>query len=294
MSTKEEKKPLHRALSFFVLFVSSWFIFLRSIANSFTPPGWRANKFATTCSLFMNYKIIIAYDGTDYQGWQMQGALPTIQGALSRALATLEGAPVTVHGAGRTDAGVHAEGQVASFHLTKEWSGRALRQALNGNLPHDIRVMEAEPVRDEFHPRVVAKGKTYRYQIYNADVMNPLLARYAWHYHHALDLTKLQQDGDALLGTHDFTVFTVTDCETKTRTRTIRGFQIMRREALLQLYFTGTGFLRYQVRTMVAALLEMNRGRIAMTMPELLWSQRRAAIHGSAPARGLTLVSVEY
>ncbi len=242
----------------------------------------------------MNYKITVAYDGTDYQGWQMQGELPTIQLALSRALATLEGSPVIVHGAGRTDAGVHAEGQVASFRLTREWTGRALRQALNGNLPHDIRILMAEPVGDEFHPRASAKGKTYRYQIYNAAVMNPLLARYAWHYHHALDLTKLQQDGDALLGTHNFTVFTVTDCETKTRVRTIRGFQIAQRDDLLQLYFTGSGFLRYQIRTMVAALLEVNRGRIAMTMPELILSQRRAAIHGSAPAKGLTLVSVEY
>lgn len=242
----------------------------------------------------MNYKIIVAYDGTDYQGWQMQGAIPTIQLALSRALATLEGAPVIVHGAGRTDSGVHAEGQVASFHLTKEWSGRALRQALNGNLPDDIRVLAAEPVSEKFHPRASAKSKTYRYQLYNADVMNPLLARYAWHYHHALNLAKLQQDGEALLGTHDFTVFTVTDCETKTRVRTITAFQIVQQAALLQLYFTGNGFLRYQVRTMVAALLEMNRGRLTMTMPELLRSQRRAVIRGTAPAKGLTLVSVEY
>jgi tRNA pseudouridine38-40 synthase len=242
----------------------------------------------------MNYKIIVAYDGTDYQGWQMQGAIPTIQLALSRALATLEGAPIIVHGAGRTDSGVHAEGQVASFHLTKEWSGRALRQALNGNLPDDIRVLAAEPVSEKFHPRASAKSKTYRYQLYNADVMNPLLARYAWHYHHALNLAKLQQDGEALLGTHDFTVFTVTDCETKTRVRTITAFQIVQQSALLQLYFTGNGFLRYQVRTMVAALLEMNRGRLTMTMPKLLRSQRRAVIRGTAPAKGLTLVSVEY
>ncbi len=242
----------------------------------------------------MNYKIIVAYDGTDYQGWQMQGTIPTIQLALSRALAKLEGASVTVHGAGRTDSGVHAEGQVASFYLTKEWSGRALRQALNGNLPNDIRVLAAEPVSDEFHPRASAKSKIYRYQLYNADVMNPLLTRYAWHYHYAMNLAKLQQDGEALLGTHDFTVFTVADCETKTRVRTITRFEITQHASLLHLYFTGNGFLRYQVRTMVAALLEMNRGRLAMTMPELILSQRRALIRGTAPAKGLTLMSVEY
>jgi tRNA pseudouridine38-40 synthase len=242
----------------------------------------------------MNYKIIIAYDGTDYQGWQMQGERPTIQLVSSQALAKLAGASVVVHGAGRTDSGVHAEGQVASFRLLKEWSGHALRKALNGNLPPDIRVLQAAPVDDEFHARFSAKGKSYRYQIYNADVMNPLLARYAWHYPFALDLDKLRQDGAALLGTHDFTVFTVAGCETKTNVRTITGFQIEQRAALLQLSFAGAGFLRYQVRTMVAALLELNRGRLAMTMPELMRSQQRALIHGAAPAQGLTLMHVEY
>lgn len=242
----------------------------------------------------MNYKITIAYDGTDYQGWQMQGERPTIQLTLTRVLTKLEGTPVIVHGAGRTDSGVHAEGQVASVQLQKEWSGSALRKALNGNLPPDIRVLEAEPVDDEFHARFSAQGKTYRYQIYNAEVMHPLLTRYAWHYRHALDLDKLQQDGTALLGTHDFTVFTVANCETHTNVRTVTGFQIEQHNALLQLFFSGEGFLRYQVRTMVMALLEMNRGRLAMTMPELIRSQQRALIRGTAPAKGLTLMRVEY
>jgi tRNA pseudouridine38-40 synthase len=242
----------------------------------------------------MNYKITIAYDGTEYLGWQMQGEHPTIQLALSRVLATLDGAPVEVHGSGRTDSGVHAQGQVASFRLRKEWTGAALRQAMNGNLPPDIRVLEAEPVDDEFHARFSAKGKTYRYQIYHADVMNPLLARYAWHYSYALDLEKLRQDGAALLGTHDFTVFTVAACETRTNIRTITDFHLEQHAALLQLYFTGEGFLRYQVRTMVMALLEINRGRLALTMPALIRSQQRGQIRGTAPAKGLTLVSVEY
>lgn len=242
----------------------------------------------------MNYKLTIAYDGTAYQGWQMQGERPTIQLVLSRVLATLEGAPVIVHGAGRTDSGVHAEGQVASFRLSKEWSGHALRKALNSNLPPDIRVLQAEQVADDFHARFSAQGKIYRYQIYNADVMNPLLARFAWHFPYALNLDQLRQDGAALLGTHDFTVFTVADCETKTNVRTITGFRLEQDGALLRLYFTGAGFLRYQVRTMVAALLEMNRGRLRMTMPELIQSRQRALIHGAAPAKGLTLVAVEY
>jgi tRNA pseudouridine38-40 synthase len=242
----------------------------------------------------MNYKIILAYDGTNYRGWQMQSEQPTIQLILSRALATLDGAPVVVHGAGRTDAGVHAEGQAASFRLQKEWTSAALRGALNGNLPYDIRVLHAEPVGEEFHARISAKGKTYRYQIYAAAAMNPLLARYAWHYPYALKLDKLKQDGAALLGTHDFTAFTTVDCATKTNIRTITGFHLEQHDALLQLAFTGKGFLRYQVRTMVRALLELNHGRLAMTMPELIASQQRALIRGLAPAHGLTLVAVEY
>ena len=242
----------------------------------------------------MNYKITIAYDGTDYQGWQMQGERPTIQLTLTRVLTTLEGAPVTVHGAGRTDSGVHAEGQVASFQLQKDWSGAALRKALNGNLPPDIRVMKAQQIDDQFHARFSAKGKTYRYQIYHADVMNPLFARYALHYHHAINFDKLRNDGAALIGTHDFTVFTVADCETNTNIRTITGFHVEQHDPLLQLFFTGEGFLRYQVRTMVEALLQMNRGKLTMTMPELIHSQRRALIHGTAPAKGLTLMRVEY
>lgn len=242
----------------------------------------------------MNYKITLAYDGTNYQGWQMQGERPTIQLTLSRALAKLAGTPVVVHGAGRTDSGVHAEGQVASFHLTKEWTGQALRKALNGNLPPDIRILMAEPVAEEFHARFSAKGKTYRYQIYNAEILNPLLARFAWHFPYPLADEQLTRDGQALLGTHDFTVFTVADCETKTNVRTITEFRFVRHDSLLQLYFTGDGFLRYQVRTMVVALLEMNRGRLPMTMPELLQSQQRALVRGLAPAQGLTLLAVEY
>lgn len=242
----------------------------------------------------MNYKIIVAYDGTDYQGWQMQGERPTIQLALTRVLSRLEGTPVVVHGAGRTDSGVHAEGQVASFHLQKDWNGAALRKAMNGNLPTDIRVLHVEQLDDEFHARFSAQGKTYRYQVYNADVMNPLLARYALHYHFSLDLDKLKQDGVALIGTHDFTVFTTADCETHTNVRTITDFHIERNDSLLRLYFNGEGFLRYQVRTMVEALLQMNRGKLRMKMSDLIRSQQRALIHGTAPAKGLTLMRVEY
>ena len=243
----------------------------------------------------MNYRITIAYDGTDYQGWQMQANAPTIQGVITAALGRLEGRPVTVYGAGRTDSGVHAEGQVASFRLTRERSPEELRRAMNGNLPPNIRVLEAATVADNFHARSDARSKTYRYQIYTAEVMNPLLARYAWHYHYALDAERLAEDGRALLGTHDFTAFTVASCETKTRVRTLTDFRLEVNGPLWSLYFTADGFLRYMVRTMVGSLLEANRGRLkAASIAKLIESRDRTLIGACAPAKGLTLMKVEY
>jgi tRNA pseudouridine38-40 synthase len=243
----------------------------------------------------MNYRITIAYDGTDYQGWQMQAAAPTIQGVMTAALERLEGGPVTVYGAGRTDSGVHAEGQVASFRLTREWKGSELQRAINGNLPSEIRVLEAATVADSFHARSDARSKTYRYQIYAAGVMNPLLARYAWHHPYALDPARLIEDGCALLGAHDFTAFTVASCETKTRVRTLTDFRLETNGPLWSLYFSADGFLRYMVRTMVGSLIEANRGRLkADSMAQLIESRDRTLIGAPAPAKGLTLMKVEY
>src|SRR6185436_9653575 len=139
----------------------------------------------------MNYRITLAYDGTNYCGWQVQHGQPTIQALLNEVLQKLESAPVTTHGAGRTDTGVHAEGQGVSFRLMRAWEGGALRQALNGNLPPDIRVLEAEVADERFHARFDARSKTYRYQLYTGAVMSPFLERYAWHYPYPLDLARL-------------------------------------------------------------------------------------------------------
>lgn len=243
----------------------------------------------------MNYRITLAYDGTDYCGWQIQLGQPTIQGLLNAALERLDGAPVTTFAAGRTDAGVHAEGQVVSFRLSKNWSGANLRKALNGNLPPDVRVLDAATVADQFHARFDAKGKTYRYRIFVAEVMSPFWVRYAWHYPHALDSAKLVEDAQTLVGTHDFTAFTVANCETKTRVRTVTEVRVEREADLLTLYFSGEGFLRYQVRTMVGALVDANRGRLkAGSIAELIERRDRTLIGAPAPAQGLTLLKVEY
>ena len=243
----------------------------------------------------MKYRITLAYDGTDYHGWQWQAGLPTIQAALGGALEKLEGALVVMHAAGRTDAGVHAMGQVVSFRLTREWQGDALRRALNTNLPLEIRVLDAASTFDQFHARIHAKLKTYRYQIYQAEVMDPLLARYAWHFPYALDLDRLREESRALIGTRDFIAFTTTGCETKTTLRTVTDLRIEREGGLLKFFFTGDGFLRYQVRTMVGALVESNRGRLrATSIGSLIASRDRTQMGAPAPARGLTLMKVEY
>lgn len=243
----------------------------------------------------MKYRITLAYDGTDYFGWQTQVGQPTIQEILAGALEKLEGAPVTTHAAGRTDAGVHAERQVVSFRLSREWEGGDLRRALNGNLPLDIRIIDAATAEENFHARYDAKSKTYRYQIYLAEVMSPFLVRYAWHYPYPLDVERLAEESKALVGARDFTAFTVAGCEAKTFTRTITEVSVKREDALLKLFFTGDGFLRYQVRTMVAALLESNRGRLKVgSISGLIESKDRALAGAGAPARGLTLMKVEY
>ncbi len=243
----------------------------------------------------MKYRIRLAYDGADYFGWQEQASQRTIQGVLNAALEKFEGVSVMTHGAGRTDAGVHAEGQVVSFSLSREWEGRELRRALNGNLPPDIRALDAGQAAEGFHARRDAKGKTYRYQLYLAEVMNPFLVRYAWHHPYPIDVGRLAEESRALLGAHDFRAFTIADCETKTFTRTITDIGVEREGDLLTIYFTGDGFLRHQVRTMVGALVESSRGRLkANSITELIKSKDRALIGAPAPARGLTLMKVEY
>jgi tRNA pseudouridine38-40 synthase len=243
----------------------------------------------------INYRIIVAYDGTNYQGWQLQDNKPTIQLALSVALDRIAGVPVTVHGAGRTDSGVHAAGQVASFRLAREWEGEKLRAALNGNLPRDIRVLEAASVPDEFHARFSARGKTYRYQLVTGEVMNPLLERYAWHYPWPVDRQLLAETGRLLMGRHDFTAFTVAACETQTRVRTLTDVSLEAEETVLKIHFSSDGFLRYMVRRMVSTLLAFNRrGLRPATFAELIELCDRTRANTLAPAKGLTLVKVEY
>ena len=246
-----------------------------------------------------NYKITIQYDGTNYRGWQMQASEPTIQGELTRVLSLLDKRPVTVHGAGRTDAGVHAEGQVASFFLEREFEAEKLRDAINGNLERDIRVLDVELVERDFHARFSAKEKSYRYVIWTGEVMSAFEYRYAYHYRDRLDVGAMREAAGCLIGTHDFSAFTVAASEVESHVRTLQwlAIQVEREERgeRILIYATADGFLRYMVRNIVGTLIDIGRGhRAAHEMQEILVSLDRARAGNMAKAHGLTLLKVGY
>jgi tRNA pseudouridine38-40 synthase len=242
-----------------------------------------------------NYKIIIQYDGTDYHGWQVQPNGRTIQGELSRALALLDHRNVTVHGAGRTDAGVHAEAQTASFLLERDFNPIALRDAINGNLDRDIRVVDVEMAPPDFNARFSAKLKTYRYQIWTGPVVSPFLYRYAHHYRGHLDINQMQRAAGSLTGSHDFSAFTVVDSEIEDRVRDLKRLDLRQEADRVTITAAADGFLRYMVRTIVGTLIEVGRGRReAEALAAILHSRSRANAGATAPARGLTLMRVDY
>ena len=242
-----------------------------------------------------NVKITLQYDGTDYNGWQIQPGGRTIQGELTRALSLLDQRHVTVHGAGRTDAGVHAEGQVASFKLERDFETRELRDATNGNLDRDIRVIAVEFVPDSFHARLSARLKTYCYRIWTADVVSPFVRRYVHHYRGPLDIEEMQRAAQLLAGRHDFRAFTVTASDAEGSIRTIQRVDISEEENSLAIFVSADGFLRYMVRTIAGTLIDVGRGRIpVISVAEALSSRDRGLAGPTAPACGLTLFRVDY
>lgn len=242
-----------------------------------------------------NFRITIQYDGSNYHGWQIQTNGRTIQGEITRALSTLDKRPVTVYGAGRTDAGVHAEGQVANFFLDRDCEPRWLRDAINGNLDRDIRILDAAPASDGFNARYAARQKVYRYRIWTAEVVSPFVYRYVHHYRSALDLDEMRRAAALLIGARDFTAFTVANSEAESHVRTLTGLDIERASNEISIIASADGFLRYMVRTIVGTLIEVGRGkRTAASVADTLASLDRAKAGPSAPASGLTLLRVDY
>jgi tRNA pseudouridine38-40 synthase len=252
-------------------------------------------------------KLTVSYDGTRFVGWQRQATGESIQGLLEEALARFEGAPVTVQGAGRTDAGVHALGQVASVQLTCTHDVDALLRGLNTSLPPEVRVTAVEEAASDFHARFSARSKTYRYVIRNARIVSPFERAYVWHVPEPLDVEAMQTAAAALVGTHDFAAFASAGSETKDTTRSISRSEILKvaalhqppttnhQPALLSYDVTGTGFLRHMVRAVVGTLVEIGRGwRPASSMASLVARRERADAGATAPPHGLFLVCVDY
>ena len=250
----------------------------------------------------MLFKLTLSYDGTGLVGWQRQASGTSIQGLLEDALAELDGRPVAVTGAGRTDAGVHALAQVASASLAREIDAGALVRALNVRLPLAVRVTAAEVAPDSFHPRFQARAKTYRYRIWNADVVSPFERFYAWHILPPLDGDAMSAAARLLLGRHDFAAFQGTGTNTATTEREIFRSTFKRTSgsltgdaALLTYELTGSGFLRHMVRNIVGTLVEIGQGRHPPEwVSEVLASRQRAEAGRTAPAEGLFLVGVQY
>lgn len=249
----------------------------------------------------MNYRLLIQYDGTDFHGWQVQENSRTIQGELERVIGMLEGSDVKVVGSGRTDAGVHAEGQVANVHLNRGFTPEKLKQAINGNLWRDIRMMKADQAPDEFHARFSAKKKTYVYRVVNAPVMSPFWRRFAHHEWRPLDVGRLNDAARLFVGEHDWTAFSSAQADGENRVREVLDFTVeshwdaRAKGALIEFRITANGFLRYMVRSIVGTMLELGRGeREFDTIQTAIVTGDRDLAGKTASAQGLTLMSVEY
>ena len=245
-----------------------------------------------------NLKLILQYDGTNYVGWQRQSSGTSIQGLLEDALAPIAGGHVTVHGAGRTDAGVHALAQVASVALGGALDPMTLARALNAVLPADVRVLSVEEVAPDFHARFSALGKVYEYRIVNAPIVSPFLSRYAWHITQPLDLEAMRCASIGLVGTHDFAAFQGAGSVVSSTDRTIRRLEWADRggyDLPLVMRIEGDGFLRHMVRNIVGTLVEVGIGRwSASQVKAILVSRDRSQAGPTAPAHGLFLVRVDY
>jgi len=263
---------------------------------------WREDTII--CGTMRNICLTLAYDGTDFHGWQRQPQAPSVQEELEERIEKITGAHATLYGSGRTDAGVHAAGQVANFRTECPIPCESLVKALNDILPVAIRVRKAEDVPATFHARYSAKAKTYRYRILQATICPPFLARYVDHHPHPLDGRRMARAARMLEGEHDFTSFAGSDPARKKKelredsnVREMFHSRIrVRKELWMMVYeIRGSGFLHHMVRNIVGTLLEVGGGKLE---PEdilrILEARDRGSAGATAPASGLWLVRVEY
>lgn len=243
-----------------------------------------------------NYKIILQYEGTKYQGWQRQESTEnTIQGKLELLLTRMCEEPVTIQAAGRTDAGVHALGQTANFHTSTEMECEEILEYMNRYLPEDIGVISVEKVPERFHSRLNAKGKTYRYRVMTGNIPHIFERRYVYEHPEALCLQPMKEAAALLLGTHDFKAFTSAKKGKKSTVRSLNVIDIEQNGDEFIFSYTGDGFLYHMVRILTGTLLEVGEGkRSYQEIPKILESGKRENAGVLVPAKGLTLVEVYY
>ena len=248
------------------------------------------------------FKLTIAYDGTDFHGWQIQANKPTVQGELVAVLCRLTQENVQLRGAGRTDAGVHALGQVGSFRTQSSLSAGEFQRALNALLPPAIRIVSAEETGPEFSARWSARGKVYRYRLYRGKVVPPMLWRYVLHYPFPLDEQAMKEAAAKFVGVHDFSSFAAStgsedDDKERNMEREIYSTELKRTDDREELWFTvhGRSFLRYMVRKMVGTLLEVGRGKLSPSDIDKLYELKDRSKSGpTVPPQGLFMVRVDH
>jgi tRNA pseudouridine38-40 synthase len=240
-------------------------------------------------------RAVVAYDGTDFSGWQRQPGMRTVQGCLEDGIRELLGEEVFVRGAGRTDAGVHADGQVCSFALASRIPPHGLLRGLNAILPIDVALQEVAEAQEGFDARFSARGKVYRYTVWNHMVRSPRHARTAWHVRRALDMAAIRSAAAELVGEHDFRAFRASDCERRTTRRIIRRLDVDRQGAVLTFEVEATAFLKNMVRILVGTLVDVGRGQLGVeAIARMLETGDRQAGGMTAPPQGLTLLRVNY
>jgi len=242
-----------------------------------------------------NYKIVIEYDGTPFVGWQQQKNGQSIQAALQEALVKLSGEKVTIYGAGRTDAGVHAFGQVGSFTINKPIETDVIRDGLNQHLrPQPIAIQKAEIVDHDFHARFSAKKRWYKYEIINRRPPLTIDANRAWCVYKNLNIQKIKNELSSFLGKHDFNAFRSSHCQSKTSIKTIDSFDIKNENKKIIFKISAKSFLHSQVRIMVGTLVDIGKGNIDRSIETIIKLKNREYAGQTAPAQGLYLTNVEY
>lgn len=244
----------------------------------------------------MRYRLLVEYDGTDFAGFQFQGGgNRTVQGCLEAALSKLGGGPIRVHGAGRTDAGVHASGQVVHFDATWTLPTERLAEAVFPHLPNDLAVKRAEVAEAGFHARFDATRRTYRYVVLNRIAPSALLARFSLHERRPLNVDAMRAAAGELIGSHDFAAFGTAHGPSGSTVRRVDRIAVRTQRDCVLIVVTGNAFLRQQVRSFVGTLLQAGRGKLDPSgVREIRESRERARCPAVAPARGLCLVRVDY